>query len=161
VIVEDWHRVTDAESVAALAFLLERGCHHLQVLVTSRSQAGLPIGKMRVDDELIEIDATALRFEQTEARDLLTEVGHLRLGDADVAGLCTYTDGWAAGLQLASLSLRGQQDPAVIIEHITGRHHAISQLLQPTAILRSRPSGRLASSRRGRVSADTYWCHDQ
>ncbi|MGV0806562.1 protein kinase domain-containing protein [Mycolicibacterium setense] len=129
VIIEDWHRVTDPESVAALGFLLEHGCHHLQILVTSRSQADLPVSAMRVQGELVEMDSSALRFEESEARDLLTEVGGLRLGDEDVAELCAYTDGWAAGLQLASLSLRGHDDPAVMIEHLTGRHQVISQYL--------------------------------
>jgi ATP/maltotriose-dependent transcriptional regulator MalT len=157
VIIEDWHRVTDRESVAALGFLVEHCCHHLQVLVTSRSQAGLPTGKMRLDGELIEIDAAALRFEESEARGMLIDVGGLRLGDKDVAGLCAYTDGWAAGLQLASLSLRGHDDPAGMIEHMTGRHHVISQYLAENVLESLEPDLRdalMATSVTERICGD-------
>lgn len=156
-IVEDWHRVTNPESVAALGFLLEHGCHHLQILVTSRSQADLPISTMRVRDELIEIDAHALRFEAIEVRNLLIDTAGLRLGDDDVAGLCARTDGWAAGLQLASLSLRGDNNPADVIEHLTGCHHAISQYLTENVLESLQPDlldALLATSATERICGD-------
>ena len=49
--------------------------------------------------------------------------------DRDVATLTQTTDGWVAGLQLASLSLRGHDDPAALIEHLSGRTHAIGEFL--------------------------------
>ena len=66
-VVDDWHRVSDTQTIAALGFLLERGCHHLQLVVTSRSHAGLPLSKLRLRDELVEIDCDALRFGADEA----------------------------------------------------------------------------------------------
>src|SRR5262245_31319149 len=54
-IIDDWHRITDAATIEALAYLLDHGGHHLQIVVTSRTRAGLPMGRMRVRDELIEI----------------------------------------------------------------------------------------------------------
>ena len=61
-VVDDWHRVSDSQTIAALGFLLEHGCHHLQLVVTSWSHAGLPVGKLRLRDELVEIDCEALAF---------------------------------------------------------------------------------------------------
>ena len=60
VVIDDWHRVTDPAALAAMEFLLDRGCHHLQLLITSRSRTGLPISRMRVADELVEIDIAEL-----------------------------------------------------------------------------------------------------
>lgn len=128
-IIEDWHRVTDADTTAALRFLLDNACHHLQLLITSREMIGLPLSAIRVRDELIEIDSAALRFDESETADFLTRVGGLALEDADIDRLRTGTDGWVAGLQLASISLRGREDPGSAIATMSGRHQAISEYL--------------------------------
>ena len=102
VVIDDWHRVTDTGTIAALGYLLDNGCHHLQVIVTSWSQSGLPLSKMRIRDELVEIDSTALRFDADEARSFFSDVAGLELSRRDVDALTTSTDGWVAALQLAS-----------------------------------------------------------
>ncbi|HET7667130.1 MAG TPA: protein kinase [Mycobacterium sp.] len=129
VVVDDWHLVSDPAAVAAMEFLLDSGCHHLQVVVTSRTKSGLPLGRMRVRDELIEIDAAALRFDVDEARAFLVERGGLSLADSAIAGLAEVTEGWVAGLQLVSLSLRGSSDPDSLIGQMSGRHHAVGEFL--------------------------------
>ncbi|QSE89820.1 protein kinase [Rhodococcus pseudokoreensis] len=129
VVIDDWHRVTDATTRGALGFLLDNGCHHIQVVVASRTRAGLPMSRMRVRDELVEIDYTALRFDDNEARSFLVDLGGLDLDIEDVTDLRDSTDGWVAALQLAYLSLRGRDDPAELIGHLSGRHHAIGEFL--------------------------------
>ncbi|WP_255027646.1 serine/threonine-protein kinase [Rhodococcus sp. GA1] len=128
-VIDDWHRVTSTETVAALEFLLDRGCHHLQLVVTSRNRSGLPLSRMRVRDELVEIDSTALRFGVDESNAFLRDIGGIDLGPEDVEDLTRTTEGWAAALQLASLSLRDSDNPSWLIENITGRHHAIGEFL--------------------------------
>ncbi|WP_297626625.1 serine/threonine-protein kinase [Nocardia sp.] len=128
VVIDDWHRVTDAASIAALSYLLDHGCHHLQVIVTSRSRAGLPLGKLRVHGELVDIDADALRFDVSEARSFFAGGGP-ELAPDDIARLTASTEGWAAALQLASLSLRGSGDPSYLIDHLSGRHQPIGDFL--------------------------------
>jgi ATP/maltotriose-dependent transcriptional regulator MalT len=128
-VVDDWHLVSDPAAVAAMGFLLDNDCPHLQVIVTSRTQSGLPLGRLRVRDELIEIDTGALRFDSDEARAFLVQRGGLPLADSAVAGLTELTEGWVAGLQLASLSLRGSSDPDILIGQMSGRHHAIGEFL--------------------------------
>lgn len=127
--IDDWHRITSPETIAALDFLLERGCHHLQIVVTSRTQAGLPLSRMRMRDELVELDSSVLRFDTDESDSFLREVSGLHLDREDVQDLNRSTEGWAAALQLASLSLRDSDDPTGMIENITGRHHAIGEFL--------------------------------
>ena len=129
VIIDDWHRITDAATIEALAYLLDHGGHLLQVVVTSRTRAGLPTGRMRVRDELIEIDGAALRFDLSESRAFLVDLGGLVLAESDVADLEQTTDGWVAALQLASLSLRDCDDPTTVISRMSGRHHAIDEYL--------------------------------
>lgn len=77
IVIDDWHRVTSSDTVAAMDFLLENGCHHVQVIVATRSQSGLPLSLMRVRDELVEIGPTAMRFDTAESRAFLVDVNGL------------------------------------------------------------------------------------
>src|SRR6201997_1964175 len=128
-VLEDWHRVDNTETRNALAYLLENGCHHLHLIVTSRTRTGLPLSTLRVQGELVEIDTSVLKFDVAESRALLVDQCGLDLTAADVAELEESTDGWAAALQLASLSLRDHADPAALIEHLSGRDEALGEYL--------------------------------
>ena len=129
VIIDDWHRVSDSETTAALGFLLEHGCHHLQVVVTSWSRAGLPLSKLRIRDEVVEIDCESLRFDADEARSLLNDVGGLQLSEDEIEALNRSTEGWAAALQLAALSLRGGADATRLASRLSGANEMIGEFL--------------------------------
>ncbi|QYB00683.1 protein kinase (plasmid) [Rhodococcus sp. USK10] len=129
VVLDDWHRVTNPASRDVARFLLEHGCHHLQLVVTSRTRQGLPLSDMRVHKELVEIDTVALRFDLDESRELLTVTAGLQLEEKALAELKKSTDGWVAALQLASLSLREHRDPQAAIHRLSGRHRAIGEYL--------------------------------
>jgi ATP/maltotriose-dependent transcriptional regulator MalT len=128
-VMEDWHRVNNTETRNALAYLLENSCHHLHLIVTSRTRAGLPLSAMAVQGELTEIDSSLLKFDVAECQALLVDQCGLDLTTANVAELEDSTDGWAAALRLASLSLRDHSDPAALIHNLSGRHKAISEYL--------------------------------
>ncbi|WP_280384363.1 serine/threonine-protein kinase [Nocardia wallacei] len=129
VVIDDWHRVTDPDTTNALRFLIESSSPTLHLVVTSRHRTGLPLSSMRARDELVEIDTAALRFEVDEAQEFLVDLGGLDLDRGDVEDLTESTEGWAAALQLAALSLRGSDDPGALVGRLTGRHHAISEFL--------------------------------
>jgi ATP/maltotriose-dependent transcriptional regulator MalT/serine/threonine protein kinase len=128
-IVDDWHRVSDPGTIAALGYLLEHGCHHLRLVVTSWSRTGLPLSKLRIYDELVEIDAASLRFDVDEARSLLNDIGGLQLSPDQIAALTTKTEGWAAGLQLAALALRGGADAASLVSRLSNATEMIGEFL--------------------------------
>jgi ATP/maltotriose-dependent transcriptional regulator MalT len=128
-VFDDWHRVDNTETIDALAYLLENSCHHLHLVVASRTRAGLPLSNLRVQNELIEIDASLLKFDTAESQALLVDLCGLALTPANVAQLEDSTDGWAAALQLVSLSLRDTGDPAKLIECLSGRDKAIGEYL--------------------------------
>jgi len=156
-VIDDWQRVTDPATIAAMRFLLDNVSSGLTVLVTSRSQSGLPMSRMRMQDALLEIDATALRFDVTESQNFLVDLGGLDLDHADVEELTAKTDGWVAALQLATLSLRGRDDPVRLIGTMTGRHHAISEFLAENVLDTLEPSMLdflLATSITERISGD-------
>lgn len=82
---------------------------------------------MRVRDELVEIDESALRFDEEETATFLTDKERADLAAAEIERLCESTEGWAAALQLASMSLRGRDHPGTYIDQISGRHYAIGE----------------------------------
>lgn len=139
-VLDDWHRITSPDTLGIARALLDEGCHHLQLLVTSRIRTGLPLSRMRMRDELVEIDSSALRFDDSESRSFLVDVGGLTLTGSDVAALTETTDGWVAGLQLASLSLRGREDSTTLIERLTGRTQAIGEFLAENVLDNLAPS---------------------
>ncbi|ORV61493.1 hypothetical protein AWC03_09895 [Mycobacterium europaeum] len=128
-VIDDWQRVSDAQTGDALRFLIGHGGDHLQIIVTSWSRAGLPLSKLRVRDELVEIDCEKLRFDADEARSLLNETVGLQLAGSDVAALTASTDGWVAGLQMAKLSLRGGGDPGALVSRMSGESEEVGEFL--------------------------------
>ena len=139
-VIDDWHQVTNKATSQALRYLLDNLGPGLTVVVTGRSQAGLPMSRMRMRNELVEIDATALRFDMAESESFLVELSGLDLDRSDVEELTAKTFGWVAALQLASLSLRGCEDPARLIGTLTGRQHAISEFLAENVLDTLEPS---------------------
>ncbi|MDV6285057.1 protein kinase domain-containing protein [Rhodococcus jostii] len=128
-VIDDWHRVSNEDTRSALTFLLEQGCHHLHLIVTSRTRLGLPLSRMSVHNELVEIDSAALRFDVRESTQLLVDRTGLDLDEPDIAELEQSTDGWAAALQLVSLALRDHPNPRRLIEHLSGGNRAIGEYL--------------------------------
>jgi len=131
-IIDDWHRVAGSPATQILEFLLDNGCRHLQLVVTSRNQAGLPISRLRVRDELTEVDATAMRFDTDEVRAFVLERCGLSLDPDNIARLTDSTEGWAAAIQLATLRLDPDKDSSV--NEISGRHHAIGEFLADNVV---------------------------
>jgi serine/threonine-protein kinase PknK len=136
-ILEDWQRTAESPAAQILEFLLDNGCHHLQVVVTSRTQTGLPISRLRVQDELTEVDATALSFAADETKAFVQERCGLELDGDSVARLTESTEGWAAAIQLATLALAHGKTP--LPGEISGRHHAIGQFLADNVLDRLDP----------------------
>ena len=82
-----------------------------------------------MSDELIEIDSRALRFDIDEAFSFLNDVGGLQLSRGDVDALTTSTDGWAAALRLAALSLRGGRDVNSLLGRLSGASDVVGDFL--------------------------------
>jgi hypothetical protein len=128
-VLDDYHLI-DAQPVhAALTFLLDHLPVGLRLVLTSRSDPPLPLARLRARGQLAELRAGELRFTPDEAAALLREATGPGLPGAAAAALNTRTEGWAAGLQLAALSLRGQPDPAGFVATFSGSHRYILDYL--------------------------------
>jgi ATP/maltotriose-dependent transcriptional regulator MalT len=128
-VIDDWRRVSDGQTIDALRFLIDNGGDHLQIIVTSWSRAGLSLSKLRLRDELVEIDCEKLRFDADEAQSLLNDIAGLQVAGSDVAALTASTDGWVAGLQLATLSLRAGGDATSLLSQMSGHNEEVGEFL--------------------------------
>ena len=127
-VLDDYHVISAQAVHESLAFLLEHRPPGIWVVLASRSDPPLPLARLRVHGQLAEVRAADLRFTPEEAAVLLQHVA-AALPDASVAALAARTEGWAAGLQLAALSLRGQDDVAGFVAAFTGSHRYILDYL--------------------------------
>ncbi len=136
-VLDDYHVISSQLVHSSLGFLLEHRPPGLQLALTSRSDPPLALARLRARGQLTELGAAELRFTPGEAAVLLAQVaaapGGARPGaplpDAVAAALAARTEGWAAGLQLAGLSLRGQNDVAGFVAAFTGSHRYVLDFL--------------------------------
>jgi len=128
-VLDDYH-VVDARPVdEALAFLLENAPPQLHLVITSREDPNLPLARLRVRGLLTEVRAADLCFTVAETAVFLQQVMGLDLTEAQIAALEARTEGWIAGLQMAALSMRGQEDLSAFIQSFTGSHRFVLDYL--------------------------------
>ena len=111
-VLDDYHLVGNPEIDEGLSSFLEHLPQTLELVVSSRSEPALPLARLRARGELAEIDAQQLRFSEEEAGLFFNDLHGLGLDRGDVIRLRELTEGWAAGLYLATLTIRGRASRA-------------------------------------------------
>ena len=128
-VLDDYHLI-DAQPVhASLGFLLEHRPAALRLVLASRADPPLGLARLRGRGQLAELRAAELRFTVEEAAALLRQAAGPALPEAAVAALTARTEGWVAGLQLASLSLRQHSDVAGFVATFSGSHRYVLDYL--------------------------------
>ncbi|HEY3006427.1 MAG TPA: AAA family ATPase, partial [Kribbellaceae bacterium] len=120
IVLDDYHLVTKAQVHESVATLLDRCPSQLHLIMSTRSDPPLPLSRMRVRGNLVEVRADHLRFTVDEGAALLNGELGLALSPNDVHRLVLRTEGWAAGLQLAALRLADRTDRSEFIARFTG-----------------------------------------
>ena len=131
-VLDDYHAISSQPVHTSVGFLLEHRPPGLHVALASRADPPLALARLRARGQLTEMRAADLRFTAGEAAGLLEQTGpgpSVALPEAAVAALVARTEGWAAGLQLAALSLRGQEDVATFVAAFTGSHRYVLDYL--------------------------------
>jgi hypothetical protein len=105
-ILDDYHVLTDVRIHEAVEYLLAYLPPSLRLVVAARFDPPLPLPRMRARGQLTEIRAAQLRFTSAEAGGLVSAVGQVEVGAEVVDALVERTEGWAAGLKLAALTIR-------------------------------------------------------
>jgi LuxR family transcriptional regulator, maltose regulon positive regulatory protein len=127
-VIDDLHELRSAHALRQLELLVMRAPTELRFVLASRRDPQLGLHRLRLEGELTEIRAADLRFTPDESRGLLEAAG-VRLSDQALALLHERTEGWAAGLRLAALSLAGHPDPERFAAEFSGSDRTVAEYL--------------------------------
>ena len=128
-VLDDYHSIEDERIHQGMASLIEHLPTTLRIVMTSRVEPPLRVGTLRARAQLNEIDAGQLRFSVSEAESMLNDVHGLDLTADTVKRLHDRTEGWAAGLYLAVLSMRGREDASSFVASFTGSDRRVVDYL--------------------------------
>ena len=141
-VLDDYHVISNADLHRSMDFLIDHLPRTVQVAVAGRSDPPLALARLRASAELLEVRIEDLRLSTGEATALLN--GSLRLGltQEQVRILRERTEGWAAGLQLVGLSLRGRENRERYIASFAGDDRQIVDYLMAEVLDRQTPGVR-------------------
>src|SRR6185437_3860783 len=145
-VIDDVHALGSAEALRQLELLLIRAPAGLRFVLASRHNLRLGLHRLRLEGELTEIRAASLRFSRDEARALIETAG-VRLTESALALLHERTEGWAAGLRLAALSLAGHPDPEQFAAEFCGSERTVAEYLLAEVLERQSEEARRLLSR--------------
>jgi LuxR family transcriptional regulator, maltose regulon positive regulatory protein len=167
-VIDDVHELNSPEALGQLACMLADLPSHAHAIVSTRRDLPLKLHQLRLAGELAEIRAADLQFSEREAGELLAASG-IALSEGGTALLWQRTEGWAAGLRLAALSLAGHPDPERFAAEFSGSDRTVAEYLlgemldrQPAGVqdlllrtcLLDRVNGELADLLTGRPGAE-------
>ena len=127
-VIDDLHELTSPEALTQLTRLLEKLPPHVHAILATRRDLPLRLHKLRLAGELAEIRAADLRFTAGETRQFL-EASGIALSETGVAKLHERTEGWAAGLRLAAISLASSPDPESFVAEFSGSSRTVAEYL--------------------------------
>jgi LuxR family maltose regulon positive regulatory protein len=137
-VIDDLHELTSPEALAQLTRLLTSLPPGVHAMLTTRHDVRLGLHQLRLAGELAEIRAADLRFSERETSELLDASG-IALSAAGAALLHQRTEGWAAGLRLAAISLTGHPDPERFVAEFSGSDRTVAEYLLAEMLDRQPP----------------------
>ncbi|HLO16602.1 MAG TPA: AAA family ATPase, partial [Anaerolineales bacterium] len=130
-VLEDYHLIENEKIDQLIELLLNQTIAKLHLVITTREDPNLPLTRLRVRNQLTEIRAADLSFSLNEADAFFSNVMGVHLPKREMEILESRTEGWAAGLQLAALSLKDSLDKARFVEAFGGTHrHVLDYLIE-------------------------------
>lgn len=135
-VLEDYHAIESPAVHAAVSFLVEQMPQALRLVVLTRSDPPWPMARLRAHGRLSELRAADLRFTPDEVAEFLIRASSPLLQAADIATLARCTEGWAAALQMAAISLAGHPDPHGFVAAFSGENRYITDYLMEEVLAR-------------------------
>jgi LuxR family maltose regulon positive regulatory protein len=135
-VLDDYHLVDAWPIHDLIAFLLENLPEQMHMIIATRSDPPLPLARIRSQNHLTELRAADLSFRVDETARLFDQSLNVQLSGPDIQLLETRTEGWAAGLQLAALSLQGHKNPSDFIKGFKGDNRYIADYLTEEVLSR-------------------------
>lgn len=127
-VLDDSHLLHDHDVLAVLGDFLHWPPRNVRTILAGRFEPPLALQKLRLDGRVHDISASGIAFTSDEAAEMLARSG-TELTQVDLAKLMHRTEGWAAGLRLASMTLAGSTRPSALIDAFTGTQHTVADYL--------------------------------
>lgn len=139
IVLDDLHVLHEPGIVQGLAYLIERLPSGASMILSTRADPPIPLARLRSLGRLEELRAADLRFNLEESRLLFDQALGLHLNPEQLAALDSRTEGWAAGLQMAGLSMRGRSDLDAFLRDFSGSHRFILDYLVEEVLKKQPP----------------------
>ena len=129
-VLDDVHELTEPRVLQGIEFLVRHAPPRLRLVLSTRADPPLPLHRLLVSGQLTELRAADLAFTVAEAGELFAEYDfRSRLSDDDLAVLQARTEGWAAGLRLAAVSMQHQPDLHRYVRELAGDDRSLAGYL--------------------------------
>ena len=138
-VIDDFHHLTAPEITRFVEGLLAYAPARFHLVLGTRSQVGLQLAGLRARDQLVRLDETQLRFSLEQTESYMNGRQTLALSKSEILTLHHRTEGWIAGLHLASLSLRDTDDKAGFLNRFSGAAGDIADFLVQEVLSRQSP----------------------
>lgn len=129
IFIDDYHVIDNPEVHSMLERLVLYSPGTTMFIFASRKEPKLAFKTLKMREEVCHLSTEDLAFAQSESEQFLNEAKQLGLNSQQVESLFNRTEGWVAGLQLASLALAGRTDPEKFIEEFSGTDRDITDYL--------------------------------
>ena len=127
--MDDYHSISASKINEGMVFLIENLPEQMHLVIAGRSEPSFPLPLLRARRQLYELNSSDLRFSNDEAAQLLNHLMDLSLSADQVTKIEDLTEGWAAGLQLAGLSMQAAEDKSNQLETFSGSQRFIFDYL--------------------------------
>src|SRR5262245_49705812 len=132
-VLDDFQPEPGSPILDGLAYLIRHARPGLRLVLVGRVDPPLALHRYRLTNELSEIRAPELAFSEQEAATLLAQ-HEVALRPATLEALCARTEGWAAGIRLAAMSMESLDDPDPFVAQFAGDDHAVASYLVEEAL---------------------------
>ncbi len=105
-VLDDYHLISNPAIHTDLKFLIDHIPPRFHLVFSTRVKVPFPVGRLRIKNQLTELNADDLRFTAQEISLFAKKVIGTKLADADIPALGAYSEGWAAGLQIAAIAIK-------------------------------------------------------
>ena len=135
-VLDDFQMIQDQAILEVLGIILTNPPKQLHLVLITREDPLLPLGRLRASNQMTEIRAEDLRFSEREVDLFLNGVMGLCLSEADIAAMENRTEGWVAGLQLVAIAMHNRADLSGFIARLSGSHRFILSYLTEEVLSR-------------------------
>lgn len=138
-VIDDFHHLTSPDITRFVENLLAYGPTGFHLIIGARDEVPLQLAGLRARGQLVRLDEYQLRFSLSQSEAYLNDQLALALSTAEVVTLHHRTEGWIAGLHLASLSLAGAADKSGFLARFSGTEGDIADFLVQEVLSRQSP----------------------